>query len=47
MKNEQIKVNVSTVTKAWLTEQAAERQCSVSQVVLELVLKAMKEAPKQ
>ena len=45
MKNEQIKVNIEPDIKQWLKEQAAERHCSISQIVLELILKAMKDAP--
>lgn len=45
-KNQNIRVNVQPDVKEWLESQAAERRCSVSQIVLELVLKAMKEYEK-
>ena len=40
MKNQQIKVNLEADIKQWLESQAAKRHCSVSQVVLDLILVA-------
>ena len=45
-KNENIRVNVQRDVKDWLEWQAAARRCSVSQVVLELVLQAMSRGDK-
>lgn len=41
MRDQNIRVNVNLEAKAWLKTQADKRQCSVSLIVLELVLAAM------
>ena len=47
MKKPQIRVSIEGDLKAWIEAQAEERRCSLSQVAHEILLKAMKEAPKQ
>lgn len=47
MKKSQIKVSIEGDLKAWIEAQAVGRRCSISQVAHEILLKAMKEAPKQ
>lgn len=47
MKDQNIRVNVDQTVKAWLKAQADARQCSISQVILELVLAAMAKQSEQ